>query len=138
MNRRPPRSTRTDTLFPYTTLFRSRLVGGRGGARGEPLPLSVRDPLSRADAARRDAERAVAPSCPRARMAGRSGAAARGRRRTGRPQLRPRRRATRGGAGGRRAGRKSDVWGQKGCGREGCGGRGEREINKRTEEERDE
>src|SRR3546814_20085923 len=23
MNRRPPRSTRTDTLFPYTTLFRS-------------------------------------------------------------------------------------------------------------------
>src|SRR3546814_13535648 len=23
--RRPPRSTRTDTLFPYTTLFRSRL-----------------------------------------------------------------------------------------------------------------
>src|SRR3546814_15955750 len=24
MNRRPPRSTRTDTLFPYTTLFRSR------------------------------------------------------------------------------------------------------------------
>src|SRR3546814_19157363 len=26
MIRRPPRSTRTDTLFPYTTLFRSRLV----------------------------------------------------------------------------------------------------------------
>src|SRR3546814_9757663 len=25
MIRRPPRSTRTDTLFPYTTLFRSRL-----------------------------------------------------------------------------------------------------------------
>src|SRR3546814_6197618 len=24
MNRRPPRSTRTDTLFPYTTLFRSK------------------------------------------------------------------------------------------------------------------
>src|SRR3546814_1788507 len=24
MRRRPPRSTRTDTLFPYTTLFRSR------------------------------------------------------------------------------------------------------------------
>src|SRR3546814_12720815 len=23
---RPPRSTRTDTLFPYTTLFRSRLL----------------------------------------------------------------------------------------------------------------
>src|SRR3546814_17718375 len=35
MIRRPPRSTRTDTLFPYTTLFRSaglfvhRLVGQR-------------------------------------------------------------------------------------------------------------
>src|SRR3546814_21198734 len=25
MRRRPPRSTRTDTLVPYTTLFRSRL-----------------------------------------------------------------------------------------------------------------
>src|SRR3546814_15565673 len=24
MRRRPPRSTRTDTLFPYTTLFRSK------------------------------------------------------------------------------------------------------------------
>src|SRR3546814_11070505 len=35
MVRRPPRSTRTDTLFPYTTLFRSQgnrraLVGGLG------------------------------------------------------------------------------------------------------------
>src|SRR3546814_4481217 len=27
MIRRPPRSTRTDTLFPYTTLFRSALPG---------------------------------------------------------------------------------------------------------------
>src|SRR3546814_8980982 len=27
MIRRPPRSTRTDTLFPYTTLFRSDLIG---------------------------------------------------------------------------------------------------------------
>src|SRR3546814_12085255 len=26
MIRRPPRSTRTDTLFPYTTLFRSQLL----------------------------------------------------------------------------------------------------------------
>src|SRR3546814_18393814 len=26
MIRRPPRSTRTDTLFPYTTLFRSLMV----------------------------------------------------------------------------------------------------------------
>src|SRR3546814_15203560 len=28
MIRRPPRSTRTDTLFPYTTLFRSLNVSG--------------------------------------------------------------------------------------------------------------
>src|SRR3546814_14734438 len=27
MIRRPPRSTRTDTLFPYTTLFRSQTSG---------------------------------------------------------------------------------------------------------------
>src|SRR3546814_5068359 len=29
MIRRPPRSTRTDTLFPYTTLFRSKIGGDR-------------------------------------------------------------------------------------------------------------
>src|SRR3546814_13243520 len=36
MIRRPPRSTRTDTLFPYTTLFRSRTVniGGASTASG--------------------------------------------------------------------------------------------------------
>src|SRR3546814_3287206 len=35
MIRRPPRSTRTDTLFPYTTLFRStvRLARGQDGRR---------------------------------------------------------------------------------------------------------
>src|SRR3546814_15280706 len=36
MIRRPPRSTRTDTLFPYTTLFRSGLSCG-GGGRGWPV-----------------------------------------------------------------------------------------------------
>src|SRR3546814_11682099 len=30
MVRRPPRSTRTDTLFPYTTLFRSTAFAGPG------------------------------------------------------------------------------------------------------------
>src|SRR3546814_16759012 len=30
MIRRPPRSTRTDTLFPYTTLFRSSMVNAYG------------------------------------------------------------------------------------------------------------
>src|SRR3546814_1234690 len=35
MIRRPPRSTRTDTLFPYTTLFRSAdRAGTRGRVRG--------------------------------------------------------------------------------------------------------
>src|SRR3546814_1015234 len=46
MLRRPPRSTRTDTLFPYTTLFRSpvgqsvsRLCGAADGrARRHPEP----------------------------------------------------------------------------------------------------
>src|SRR3546814_2340231 len=32
MIRRPPRSTRTDTLFPYTTLFRSVFLGAAGHA----------------------------------------------------------------------------------------------------------
>src|SRR3546814_5228507 len=35
MIRRPPRSTRTDTLFPYTTLFRSK-SGIRGENRARP------------------------------------------------------------------------------------------------------
>src|SRR3546814_8649273 len=34
MIRRPPRSTRTDTLFPYTTLFRSRR---RAAIAGKPV-----------------------------------------------------------------------------------------------------
>src|SRR3546814_1128044 len=33
MIRRPPRSTRTDTLFPYTTLFRSIALPFRPGGR---------------------------------------------------------------------------------------------------------
>src|SRR3546814_9673654 len=44
MIRRPPRSTRTDTLFPYTTLFRSvgrnqhwRVAPHRAGGDGDAL-----------------------------------------------------------------------------------------------------
>src|SRR3546814_19501625 len=33
MIRRPPRSTRTDTLFPYTTLFRSGRAASAGSER---------------------------------------------------------------------------------------------------------
>src|SRR3546814_2179992 len=35
MIRRPPRSTRTDTLFPYTTLFRSVELGLVGGVQAQ-------------------------------------------------------------------------------------------------------
>src|SRR3546814_8645799 len=52
MIRRPPRSTRTDTLFPYTTLFRSGLTLAAGadyGARGirvnAVLPWIIRTPM---------------------------------------------------------------------------------------------
>src|SRR3546814_14929602 len=43
MIRRPPRSTRTDTLFPYTTLFRSEHAGeaDRADAQREPHRLAV-------------------------------------------------------------------------------------------------
>src|SRR3546814_3293464 len=37
---RPPRSTRTDTLFPYTTLFRSVFQPAAGRA-GPELPLCL-------------------------------------------------------------------------------------------------
>src|SRR3546814_7848938 len=44
MIRRPPRSTRTDTLFPYTTLFRSRevLCMGVTGIGAERIREGVR------------------------------------------------------------------------------------------------
>src|SRR3546814_4317541 len=42
MIRRPPRSTRTDTLFPYTTLFRS----GPGPLRGATRARLTRPPCT--------------------------------------------------------------------------------------------
>src|SRR3546814_16262920 len=62
MIRRPPRSTRTDTLFPYTTLFRSRRppAGTAGGeASHERLGRPSLDPLPRGahEALPRDARR---------------------------------------------------------------------------------
>src|SRR3546814_17950416 len=50
MIRRPPRSTRTDTLFPYTTLFRS--VRGAD----EPLHQLVRDIIIFGEELARDIE----------------------------------------------------------------------------------
>src|SRR3546814_1019847 len=47
MIRRPPRSTRTDTLFPYTTLFRSRFVpsADASGADVPATPANLRQPV---------------------------------------------------------------------------------------------
>src|SRR3546814_12620170 len=42
MIRRPPRSTRTDTLFPYTTLFRSALPAV-AVARGDVVQAELRE-----------------------------------------------------------------------------------------------
>src|SRR3546814_8483245 len=59
MIRRPPRSTRTDTLFPYTTLFRSReeidlagqciasKIGATAEGMGQPRALIANRKLGR-------------------------------------------------------------------------------------------
>src|SRR3546814_1048264 len=53
MIRRPPRSTRTDTLFPYTTLFRSERLGeavdARFGGGIVDLPILPRLAVDRTD-----------------------------------------------------------------------------------------
>src|SRR3546814_3739183 len=46
MIRRPPRSTRTDTLFPYTTLFRSQLFLGEAIEFGAALLFRSRFKLA--------------------------------------------------------------------------------------------
>src|SRR3546814_15908735 len=52
MVRRPPRSTRTDTLFPYMTLFRSRRGGARNRADRVSQSLSMRQARNIIDAVR--------------------------------------------------------------------------------------
>src|SRR3546814_8295803 len=81
MLRRPPRSTRTDTLFPYTTLFRSYRGHHRGvAAMGAGLPVAaerhvrLRDPRSRPRLPvprARPAGREAAPLCPAVGRVGR-------------------------------------------------------------------
>src|SRR3546814_12904439 len=44
MTRRPPRSTRTDTLFPSTTLFRSVWVLDRPNPAGRPVEGTLLQP----------------------------------------------------------------------------------------------
>src|SRR3546814_3814437 len=67
MIRLPPRSTRTDTLFPYTTLFRSARFGdqsalvavdiGERGPHGRKIELGAREIRMGADAAVADGKR---------------------------------------------------------------------------------
>src|SRR3546814_19775794 len=57
MIRRPPRSTRTDTLFPYSTLFRSAGSVDRQSLCTVGL---CRDPCARAQSARRRAHAGAA------------------------------------------------------------------------------
>src|SRR3546814_10176184 len=63
MRRRPPRSTRTDTLFPYTTLFRSaRLRMRRAPQPADAIFDSMRWPYSPSEHCAR-----WPPSAPNAR-----------------------------------------------------------------------
>src|SRR3546814_18007777 len=99
MIRRPPRSTRSDTLFPYTTLFRSRPAPRRPpvaaqalGDGGDLQPLREPDRAWAAEAVGRDppADRPSAGDLLRDPLrAGRHPRGARGRRPGGRDPQRP-------------------------------------------------
>src|SRR3546814_7971857 len=60
MIRRPPRSTRTDTLFPYTTLFRSIFLDPAAAVRLvrlHPIDLVLRDAVGIVNEAARIGQR---------------------------------------------------------------------------------
>src|SRR3546814_7203196 len=69
MIRRPPRSTRTDTLVPYTTLFRSRNARRDEGRRAPPLGRARDRSNGRADRRRRAADRSRRPQLSRSPLA---------------------------------------------------------------------
>src|SRR3546814_1272869 len=79
MIRRPPRSTRTDTLFPYTTLFRSPEPRGAdrdpGPCLRSPADRSLAAPNGQGGGALRQADGVrrlpPSPAPPRQRDAGR-------------------------------------------------------------------
>src|SRR3546814_8115859 len=60
MIRRPPRSTRTDTLFPYTTLFRSFVRNLRVTAPDEEAQARVTEVLAAVDDAIAQTEALIA------------------------------------------------------------------------------
>src|SRR3546814_8954543 len=99
MIRRPPRSTRTDTLFPYTTLFRSPLLRPPAFLTCRGTRALCRAPDPGADLPQRPDE---VPAHARAdiRQRGRNA------RRRDRARCRPRRRLTGAGEAGRGAQRK--------------------------------
>src|SRR3546814_17385352 len=78
MIRRPPRSTRTDTLFPYTTRFRSadapeqgsgqRTGGDQGEAGGSPQKIGGK---AKQNQIRHGGHYAGAPQARQAALAGR-------------------------------------------------------------------
>src|SRR3546814_18968617 len=129
MRRRPPRSTRTDTLFPYTTLFRS--AGDHAADRKDreraELVYAVAGARTEHDD-RRGGDRGGAwagdPRPGRDRVGDRRGAA--GACRAG--GCYPRHGDS--GTGGVRGDRQSGVEGKGGAGRVGIGGR--RVIKKTT------
>src|SRR3546814_1544355 len=59
-NRRPPRSTRTDTLFPYTTLFRSDVIAECGEAGIRCATIFTADFAEIGEEGRRLQERLIA------------------------------------------------------------------------------
>src|SRR3546814_10857004 len=68
MIRRPPRSTRTDTLFPYTTLFRSSAGARSTSGPSRPASASGHLPANRHDRSCRASGRSrrrAAPTCGR-------------------------------------------------------------------------
>src|SRR3546814_11889053 len=77
MIRRPPRSTLTDTLFPYTTLFRSMTQLGRLNAQAEAGNVAAeKELMKQMDRLRqRDQQQQIAPAPTKSTKLGKKEAA---------------------------------------------------------------